>query len=62
MKGYEKQVEENRKLNTKEDDSLVQLRKECDALIEKYKLGELYLKQLTTVEKALTSKLAKYSE
>jgi hypothetical protein len=38
------------------------MRRECDALIEKFNLGELYLKQLVSVENAMTAKLAKYTE
>lgn len=38
------------------------MRRECDALIEKFNLGELYLKQLVSVENAMIAKLTKYTE
>lgn len=57
MRQYEKENEEYRKLNLKDDEALVQKRKECDALVEKYRLGELYLSQLTKIDNAFTIKL-----
>lgn len=38
------------------------MRRECDALVEKYNLGELYLKQLTSMDNSLSNKLTKYQE
>ena len=39
----------------------MQSRKECDALIEKYRLSELYLDQLTKIELSLTNKIQLYN-
>ena len=60
MRDYEKQVEKNKKRNELADEGLVQLSKECDALTEKYKLAELYIKQLTSIEQALSNKISRY--
>ena len=60
MRDYEKKLELTKKANAEEDDTLVQLRKEGDALIEKVKLGELYIKQLALVENSLVLKADRY--
>ena len=62
VRDYQFQVEKNKKRNDQADDGLVQLRKECDALIEKHKLAEMYIKQLTAVEQALDVKIGRYQE